>query len=116
MEATLIERDRGADAGVSSPAPREAAAKETLEEPMKQYMYFAFRRSTRDAESYETAAALIPADERRAFLTEMALRKRQEAEKLYAYYQADAVRMLQNLRSGTLLPSRIIRRPWILLR
>lgn len=75
-----------------------------VEKPMKHYLYFAYRRSLRDAESYEAVAISVPHDnERCMFFKEMGNRKYEEAEKLHSYYVADGYRMLENLRKRSII-------------
>lgn len=63
-------------------------ASDPFEKAMSRNLYFAFRRSLRDAESYESIVSSIPIkDERRTFLCELSDRKRLESEKLYFYYR-----------------------------
>jgi hypothetical protein len=77
---------------------------ETVEKPIKQYLYFAFRRSLRDAEAYENAVSGIQAgDERCVFFREMAGRKRDEAEKLYSYYKSDGYRIVKDLKGRSII-------------
>jgi hypothetical protein len=77
---------------------------ETVEKPIRQYLYFAFRRSLRDAESYDHASFGIPGnDERAVFLREMAERKRREAEKFYSYYKTDGYQVIKDLKKRSII-------------
>jgi rubrerythrin len=97
MESTIVEFKKSASFSFSRDCFKAPIPAETVEKPMKQYLYFAFRRSIRDAESYDSAASGIPGDERHDFFKEMANRKREEADKLYSYYTADGCHTLKDM-------------------
>jgi rubrerythrin len=103
MKFATVETKKAAPLPVSRDEFHIEPSRENIEKPIKQYLNFAFRRSTRDAESYEEAAALVYDENRLAFLLEMAWRKRDEAERLYYYYKINGTRALQDIRKRTII-------------
>jgi hypothetical protein len=104
MESMTMEHDKGILSPVSRKRFSMVYPAETVEKPIKQYLYFAFRRSLRDAELYENAASDIHAnDERCAFFTEMANRKHEEAEKLHSYYKADGYLTFREMKKRNII-------------
>jgi rubrerythrin len=103
MESTLVESGKGASSAESKKQFKVLSTMESLEKPMKQYLYFAFRRSLRDAESYDAAASNIPEDERHFFFKEMAQRKREEAEKLYSYYRVGGYQVIKDFKKRSII-------------
>jgi len=102
MESTIVEIKKNMSSMISKEPGVQYAAK-TVEKPIKQYLYFTFRRSLRDAESYETVASSIPEDERHVFFKEMAQRKREEAEKLYTYYKMDGDGIIKDMQKRSII-------------
>lgn len=105
MESLMTDRKNIVPLSISRTDKENDPLWEKVEKPIRQYLYFAFRRSTRDAESYENAASGLPEDDRHAFLLAMAGRKRVEAERLYAYYKADGARVLHDIRKRSIISS-----------
>jgi rubrerythrin len=103
MKSATIELEKNAPFTVSDNEFRPRQSRENIEKPIKQYLYFAFRRSTRDAEVYEEAAGHMSEDERHVFLLEMARRKREEADKLYSNYKANGSRILQDIKKRSII-------------
>ena len=103
MVTTLSNTTKKSSAAISPEQMQTASPFHMPEKPIKQYLYFAFRRSLRDSESYEKAAANMPDDDRRAFLAEMTHRKREEAEKLQLYYRADGKWAIQSMKKRSII-------------
>jgi hypothetical protein len=75
-----------------------------VEKPIKQYLYFAYRRSLRDAESYASVAESIPKyDERSTFFKEMEDRKYEEAEKLHSYYRTEGYKIIKDMKRRSII-------------
>ncbi|HUI93488.1 MAG TPA: hypothetical protein VLX68_14680 [Chitinivibrionales bacterium] len=103
MESTVLEQEK-TETVLRFPKKSSAALlSQTVQQPIKQYLYFAFRRSLRDKETYEDAASHIPDDDRRIFLLEMALRKKEEAELLYSFYKADGYRAMLKMKKRSII-------------
>jgi hypothetical protein len=104
MESTIVEGGKSASSLFSQKQFGVLYPPEAVEKPIKQYLYFAFRRSLRDAEAYENAALGINEnDERCKFFKEMADRKREEAEKLYLYYKSDGYRIIKDMKKRSII-------------
>ena len=104
MESLVMEHKKSTISPFKEKQLRLIIPAETVEKPIKQYLYFAFRRSLRDAESYENAASGVPGnDERCAFFTKMAERKHEEAEKLYSYYKTDGCQTLKDMKKRSII-------------
>jgi rubrerythrin len=103
MEYTILEREKRAPTRGFFEGIRATPFSKILENSIKQYLYFAFRRSLRDAESYKNAASSMPDDDRFAFLMEMAQRKQEEAEKLYGFYKSDGFHVLKNIHKRSII-------------
>jgi hypothetical protein len=104
METMFIDKEKSTISLTSRKRFGVLHATQTVEKPIKQYLYFAFRRSLRDAESYENAAIGIPvSDERCLFFRQMADRKREEADKLYSYYKTEGYRIIRDLKKRSII-------------
>jgi rubrerythrin len=103
MEAVLVEHKKSSFSAFPRKKFSVMHSSEILEKPIKQYLYFAFRRSIRDAETYENAASGIPDDERHSFLIKMAQRKREEADRLYSYYTTNGYRTINDMKKRSII-------------
>lgn len=104
MESVILEQEKSKTAGASGKRFGISGPAESVEKPIRQYLYFAFRRSLRDAETYETSvSAIFGDDERSVFFREMADRKQEEAEKLYSYYKTDGYRIIRDMKKRSII-------------
>jgi hypothetical protein len=59
MENLIIDHEPVSSALYSREDRSESRSSDPVEKPIKQYLYFAYRKSLRDAEYYENAASAI---------------------------------------------------------